>query len=67
MKMGMEEVAEIFNFVAELDTSKLDFTEQLYLMTAMHEFAEKMKPIAMKYAMREHTKSTFLMRLGDED
>ena len=65
--MKAEEVTEIFNFIAKIDTNKLDFMEQLYLMSAMYEFAEKMKPIAMKYAMREHTKSTFLMRLGDED
>ena len=65
--MNTEEIIEILKFSNEIDVSKLSFMEQLYYMQTMCKFAEKLKPLAVKYAMKEHTKSTFLMRLGDDD
>lgn len=64
--MKVEEVSEILQLLGEIDIGKLDFTEQLYYMQTMHELAEKLKPIVTKYAMREQTKSTFLMKLGND-
>lgn len=64
--MNTAEIIEILKLSSEIEISGLNFMDQLYYLQTMYEFAEKIKPIVAKYAMREHKKSTFLMKLGDD-
>lgn len=66
MIMNTEETIEILKLSSEIEVSEIDFMDQLYYLQTMYEFAEKIKPIVAKYAMRKHKKSTFLMKLGDD-
>lgn len=58
--MSLDEMTEIMKLFSKIETSKLNIEEQLYYMQTVYEFAEKLKPLVTKYAMREQTKSTFL-------
>ena len=64
--MNQEELIEIFNLLSEIDFKNISINENILLMSATYEFAEKVKPIVMKYSMENHTKSTFFMKLGDD-
>lgn len=61
--MNMEEVSEMLKLLPEIDIKNLNIEEQIMFISATYEFAKKIKPLVMKYAMKNHARSTFLMRL----
>lgn len=64
--MDIESVTEIIKQFFEMGLTKLNMGEQLLYMGATYRFAEEVKPLVTKYAVKEPVKSTFLMKLGDE-
>lgn len=62
--MNMQEVPEIITAVGQLPMEQMDWQDQMFLMAASAEFADKMKPLVIKYADRLPESSTFLFKMG---
>lgn len=59
--MNEEEIKEILDFIGK-ETNNLPVTDQILILAALTELADKVQPIYMKYKMREQG-SSFLFKL----
>ena len=62
--MNMQEVPEIITAIGQLPMEQMDWKDQMFLIVEMAEFAQKMKPLVLKYADRLPESSTFLFKMG---
>lgn len=58
-----DELKQLAKMLAELDMSKLNFRDQLYLSRAYLEFMNKIKPIFVKNIEKLPEKETYIIKL----
>lgn len=58
-----DELNQLTKMLAELDMSKLNFRDQLYLSQAHLEFMNKIKPILVKNIEKLPEKETYIIKL----
>jgi uncharacterized protein YaaR (DUF327 family) len=64
MENEMKQMQEIIQMAGELDPDEMTVSDILAYIGAVNEFAEKLKPLVMKYTMKGGTgKSSFLFKL----
>lgn len=61
--MTIEEMNEFTNVMNQTDISKFDISDQLRLYYAFTTFAEAVKPIYAKYAVKDKNISNFIIKL----
>lgn len=61
--MRIGEVSEVFNALSKLDFVSMDITDQMAYILAANQFAERMKPLIVKYAEKLPEKTTFLFKM----
>ncbi len=59
--MRTEEITEVIDWIANTDFGKLDIQDQIVLIGAISEMAERVKPIMIKQA--NESGHTFLFKL----
>lgn len=60
------EIQEIIKATSKIDPATMDWQDQLTYITIMGEMAERLKPLAVKYANRLPENSIFLLKLGSK-
>lgn len=61
--MRIDELPEVFNALSKLDFSQMDITDQMAYILAANQFAERIKPLIVKYADNLPEKTTFLFKM----
>lgn len=61
--MRIEGINEVMSALSKLDFAQMDITDQMAYILAANQFAEKMKPIVVKYADKLPDKTTFLFKM----
>lgn len=61
--MKLQEVNDIIQAFPKLDISEMEMEDQIYVMMATTQFAEKLKAIVVKYADKLPKSNTFLFKM----
>lgn len=61
--MKLQEVNDIIQAFPKFDISEMEMEDQIYVMMATTQFAEKLKPIVVKYADKLPKSNTFLFKM----
>lgn len=61
--MTPTEIDNALKALSKLDIAQLDMGDQIIYLAALTEFAEKIKPIVLKYSDRLPNGSTFLLKI----
>lgn len=61
--MTTQELIDIVNNVFKINFDKADMQDQILFMSALHKFAEQVKPLTVKYVDKLPEGSTFLFKL----
>lgn len=61
--MTPTEIDSTLKVLSKLEIKDFDMTDQIIYLAALTEFAEKTKPLVLKYSDRLPSGSTFLLKL----
>ena len=61
--MTISEAMDTINAISKIDMSCVDLKDQMEYMSALNGFAEKIKPIVIKYLDKVPPNANFLMKL----
>lgn len=61
--MRIDEVPEVFDALSKLDLASMDVVDQMAYILAANQFAERTKPLIVKYADKLPEKTTFLFKM----
>lgn len=61
--MGFEEAAEVIKAISVLDFPHMEVQDQAMFMLFTDQFAERIKPLIVKYADKLPEKTTFLFKM----
>lgn len=61
--MTQREMTEVLNSVSNLNMECMDVRDQIKYLTAMNQFAESVKPLALKYVNDMPKNSKFLFKM----
>lgn len=61
--MNKQEIIDIMNAVGALNLAEMEIQDQALYLMSISQFAERMKPIALKYTDKLPENSTFLFKI----
>ena len=61
--MNQQEIIDIMNAVGTLNLAEMEIQDQALYLMSISQFAERMKPIVLKYTDKLSGKSTFLFKM----
>lgn len=61
--MNQQEIIDIFNAVGTLNLPEMEIQDQALYLMSISQFAERMKPIVLKYTDKLPKNSTFLFKI----
>lgn len=63
--MTAQEIGDIMQVASKLNINEMSFKDQMSFYLAIGEFAEKVKPLTIKYMNQDTVSGTFLFKMGD--
>lgn len=65
--MSIDEITETLKGLMKLDLSTMDAQDQFFYMMATAQYAEKLRPLVVKYSDQLPKNTSFLFRMSNEE